>query len=111
VRRATDGLEVVAGTASCSERQLRVEGAQIPSGCPHLYHAQLVGQHYRLHAVAKIQLGEDVRHVGLDRRFAQDQLGGDLGVAQAASDLPGGWQEYCNRSEGYWTQRSADSMR
>ena len=46
----------------------------------------LVGQHDRLDAVAEPELHEHAGDVGLDRRLGDDQLGGDLGVREAAGD-------------------------
>ena len=45
---------------------------------------RLVGEHDRLDAVAQPELVQDVRHVGLDGRVADDQRGGDLGVRSRA---------------------------
>ena len=50
--------------------------------------AGLVGEDHRLHAVAQPQLGEHVADVGLDRRLADHQLGGDLRVGHALGDQP-----------------------
>src|SRR5918992_2431669 len=46
----------------------------------------LVGEQDRLHAVAELELRQECRDVRLDGRFADDVLGGDLGVRQAAGD-------------------------
>lgn len=44
----------------------------------------LVGGDDRLGAVAEVQLGQDVGDVGLDRRLAETQVGGQLGVGESA---------------------------
>jgi hypothetical protein len=46
-----------------------------------------VGEHHGLRAVVEAELGEDARDMGLDGRVADDQLGSDLGVGQAAGQL------------------------
>ena len=46
----------------------------------------LVGEHDGLDAVAEVELVENVRDVGLRRVLADEELGGDLGVRQAARD-------------------------
>src|SRR4051794_4631499 len=50
------------------------------------YEAGLVGVDDGLGSVAEVELGEEVGDVGLDGRFADDELGGDLGVGVAAGD-------------------------
>src|SRR4051794_12305474 len=46
----------------------------------------LVRVHDGLCPVAELKLREDVRDVGLNRRFGDDELGGDLRVGVPASD-------------------------
>ena len=46
----------------------------------------LVGEHDGLDAVAQVELLEDVGDVGLDRRVADEQPLGDLGVREALGD-------------------------
>ena len=46
----------------------------------------LVGEDDRLHAVAQVELLEDASDVGLHGSVADDELGGDLGVGEAARD-------------------------
>ena len=46
------------------------------------------GERRRLRSVAEAQLLEDIAHVGLDRRLAQEQPLGDLAVAQALGHEP-----------------------
>ena len=45
-----------------------------------------VGEHYRLRPVAQLELVEDMRDVGLHRRFGEEQTFGDLAVGQPAGD-------------------------
>src|SRR5688500_12944965 len=45
--------------------------------------AVLVGVDDQLDAVAQVELGEDARHVGLDRRLREELGGGDLRVGEA----------------------------
>ena len=45
---------------------------------------RLVGEDHGLHPVAQAELGEHAAEVGLHRRLADEQLGRDLGVRQAA---------------------------
>ena len=51
------------------------------------HESAFVGEHHRLGAVAQPELGEDAGDVRLDRRVADDQLGGDLGVGEPARQL------------------------
>jgi hypothetical protein len=51
---------------------------------PGAHQAGLVGQDDGLDPVAQLEFGQEPGHVGLDGRLAEDELGGDLGVAQAA---------------------------
>jgi alkanesulfonate monooxygenase SsuD/methylene tetrahydromethanopterin reductase-like flavin-dependent oxidoreductase (luciferase family) len=44
----------------------------------------LIGEDDGLDPVAQLEFGQEPGHVGLDGRLAEDELGGDLGVAQAA---------------------------
>jgi hypothetical protein len=48
--------------------------------------SRLVGEHHRLHAVAKVELLQDVRDVGLHGRVADVELLSDLGVRESACD-------------------------
>src|ERR1700677_5348247 len=48
--------------------------------------AGLGGEDDDLDAVAQAELGEDPRDMGLDRRLAERQRGGELRVAEAACD-------------------------
>jgi hypothetical protein len=54
--------------------------------------AGLIGQDHGLHSVAESELGQQVAHVCLDRRLADEQGARDLGVAAAPGqqhqDLP-----------------------
>ena len=50
-----------------------------------------VGEHSELDAVAEVEFGEDSGEVGLDGRFAEIPLTGDLGVGQSLCD------ESCDR--------------
>ena len=54
------------------------------------YEAVLVGPDDRVDAVAQTQFGEDVGHVGLDGFGADEHLGRDLGVAEAACQVQQG---------------------
>ena len=45
-----------------------------------------VREHHGLDAVAQPELHQHARDVGLHRRLADDQLGGDLGVGEPARD-------------------------
>jgi hypothetical protein len=45
-------------------------------------------RHRCLDPVAEIELLQDVRHVCLERRLADDQRLGDLGIREAARDQP-----------------------
>src|SRR5579884_130930 len=49
--------------------------------------ARLVGEDHRLDAVAQAELGQEVGDVGLDRRLADVEALGDLGVRQAPGQL------------------------
>jgi len=44
------------------------------------HEAGLIGEHYRLDAIAQVQFGEHTRDVRLDCRFAQRQLFGQFAV-------------------------------
>ena len=44
----------------------------------------LVGKHHRLNPISQIQLGEDMRDMGLDRVLGNEQTSGDLGVGEPA---------------------------
>src|SRR5437899_3667187 len=46
----------------------------------------LVGEDHRLHAVAQVELLEDASDVGFYGSIADDELGGDLGVREAARE-------------------------
>ena len=50
--------------------------------------AALVGEHDRLYSVAKAELREQMRDVGLDRPFTEEELLGELGVALAGGEEP-----------------------
>ncbi len=50
------------------------------------YESRFVGVHDRLHAVAEVELREDGGDVRLHRRRLDDELGGDLGVGEAARE-------------------------
>ena len=70
---------------------LAVEGAAASSPVarvrePRAARAAFVGEDHGLHTVSKAELGEDVGHVGLDGRLAEEQGGGDLGVGEALGD-------------------------
>ena len=51
-----------------------------------LYETSLVCQHDRLYAVAQTELCEHPVYVGFHGRFADDELGGDVGVRQSPRD-------------------------
>src|SRR5215475_15922895 len=50
------------------------------------YQPGLVGEDHGLDAVAEVELSQDPFQVGLDRRLLDEQVGGDLGIGQAARD-------------------------
>src|SRR5690554_3303558 len=47
-----------------------------------------VGVRHGLHPVTQSELEKDVRHVGLDRGAADEELGGDLLVGQSLCEQP-----------------------
>jgi len=58
--------------------------SRVPRDCQ----AGLVGQDDGLDPVAELELGQEPGDVGLDGGVAEGELGGDLGVAQAAGQQP-----------------------
>jgi hypothetical protein len=55
---------------------------------PRAGQAGLVGQHDRLDPVTELELGQYPADMGLDRRLAEGQFGGEFGVAQAPGEQP-----------------------
>src|SRR5689334_12886546 len=74
------------GSASGSSAAAVAGGWDRPVWRVGLVQAGLVGEHDGLHAVAQAELLEDVGDMRLDRRLADVELLGDLGVGQPAGD-------------------------
>jgi hypothetical protein len=60
--------------------------SSVHSGVARLYEARLVGEDNGLYAVPQIELLEQARDVRRRRVLADDELGRDLGVREAARD-------------------------
>src|SRR5712692_10921507 len=76
-------LSLAAWAIACSESSWLLRRIACRS---RLIHSCLVGEDDDLDAIAEPELHQDPLDVGLDRRFLDDERGGDLAVREATRD-------------------------